>query len=87
VLLWKSVGSAPGIDVRLGPAVARSSPALRRHGLRTRKRLAKQELAVRIGVPTARRVLTGETSKARNTDDPDCRRTRHERGPYERRRR
>jgi len=29
----------------------------------------------------------GKTLKAHNTDDADCRRTRHERGPYERRRR
>ena len=31
--------------------------------------------------------LREKTLKTRNTDDADCRRTRHERGPYERRRR
>jgi len=29
------------------------------------------------------RLRKGKTLKARNTDDADCRRTRHERGPYE----
>ena len=33
------------------------------------------------------RLRKEKTLKARNTDDADCRRTRHERGPYERRHR
>jgi hypothetical protein len=33
------------------------------------------------------RLRQERTLKARNTDDADCRRRRHERGPYERRRR